>query len=194
MCQDLPLAHFFGAAVMEADIRHSIDDLFAVQLQNHPQHAVRARMLRTDIKEHEILSVAAGLHAPIFGPEAQSLPARHPAFRRAVGRGPFRLLARDGPCAADVRPTFCGMRIRSRCGCPSKRIPNISQTSRSYQFAAGQRSVTVSIGALIFLERQFDADVFIAIKGQEVIHDREIARRRHPRGCILMRSSMAVRS
>ena len=36
-----------------------------------------------------------------------------------------------------------GMRRRRRWGCPAKVMPNMSQISRSYQFAAGQRSTTL---------------------------------------------------
>ena len=50
----LPLAHLLGAAVVEADVRHRVHDLLAVELQDDAQHAVRAGMLRADVEEHEI--------------------------------------------------------------------------------------------------------------------------------------------
>ena len=56
---------------MKADLRHGVHDLLAVKLQSYAQHSVRAGMLRTDVQEHEIRPVAAWLHAPFFGPEAQ---------------------------------------------------------------------------------------------------------------------------
>jgi hypothetical protein len=33
--------------------------------------------------------------------------------------------------------------MRSMCGCPENRMPNLSQTSRSYQLTDGQRPVIV---------------------------------------------------
>ena len=70
-----------------------------------------------------------------------------------------------------------GMRIRRRCGCPSKAMPNMSQASRSYQFAAGQRSVTVVSDGRLAGERHFDANVRVALVGEQVIDDGEVARR-----------------
>ena len=40
---------FFSTAVQEADMRVGTDDLFAVQLQNHTQYAVRRRVLRAEV-------------------------------------------------------------------------------------------------------------------------------------------------
>ena len=67
----LALAHLLGAAVVEADLGHRVDDLLAVELQHNAQDAVRARMLRAEVEEDEIAVVAAALHAPLFGAEAQ---------------------------------------------------------------------------------------------------------------------------
>ena len=40
---------FLCTSVQEADMRVGTDDLFAVQLQNHAQYAVRRRVLRTEV-------------------------------------------------------------------------------------------------------------------------------------------------
>ena len=67
----LALAHLLGAAVMESDLGHGIDDLLAVELNHNAQDTVRARMLRAEVQKDEIAVVTAALHAPLFGAEAQ---------------------------------------------------------------------------------------------------------------------------
>ena len=99
-------------------------------------------MLRADVKEHEVRVVALPAHAPLLGAELECLLLGVLLLERQLVRTYFRgasrvLLAQRMTC-----PAF-GMRIRSRCGCPSKAIPNMSHTSRSYQFAAGQMWVMV---------------------------------------------------
>ena len=69
----LALTHLFGAAVMESDLGHRIDDLLAVELNHDPQDTVRARMLRPEVQKDEIAVVTAALHAPLFRAEAQQL-------------------------------------------------------------------------------------------------------------------------
>ncbi len=46
-------------------------NLLAVELQHDAQHAVRARMVRPEVEEHEIGVRALPLHAPVFRPELQ---------------------------------------------------------------------------------------------------------------------------
>ncbi len=50
----LSFTHFFGAAVMKTDLRHSIYNIFPIQLQNDPQHTMCTGVLRSDIQEHKI--------------------------------------------------------------------------------------------------------------------------------------------
>ena len=51
---------FFGATVQETDVRVGAFDLLAVQFQDHPQHAVRCRVLRPEI-QGEIANVGHAL-------------------------------------------------------------------------------------------------------------------------------------
>ena len=51
------------------------------------------------------------------------------------GAGRVLLAQRDAP------PRSAASGCARRCGWPSNAMPNMSQTSRSYQLAAGQRSV-----------------------------------------------------
>ena len=135
----LALAHLLRAAVMESNLGHGIDDLLAVELNHDPQDTVRARMLRTKVQKDEIAVVTAALHAPLFGAEAQQflfgllllfgkLERSHLSGARGM------ILSQRMSC-----PTP-GHQNALQVGCPEKEIPNMSQTSRSYQFAAGQRS------------------------------------------------------
>ena len=41
-----------------ADVGNSIDDVLAVELQNDPKHAVNARMIRSEVEEHELVRFA----------------------------------------------------------------------------------------------------------------------------------------
>ncbi len=50
------LAQLLDAAVQVADDDVRVDDLLAVESQHHPEHAVRARMLRTHV-DHEFVGV-----------------------------------------------------------------------------------------------------------------------------------------
>ncbi len=46
------LGQFFGAAVEVADMRVHARDIFAVQLEDEPQHPMRAGMLRAEVEKH----------------------------------------------------------------------------------------------------------------------------------------------
>ena len=48
------LGDFFVAAMQVTDIGPGVDDLFAVQLEHEPQHAVRARVLRPHVDDHPL--------------------------------------------------------------------------------------------------------------------------------------------
>ena len=82
----LTLAHLFRPPVMEPDVRHRVDDLFAVELQGDPQHAVRAGVLGADIEEHEIGVIALAAHAPVLRLETQRLLLGQFLLRRQVIR------------------------------------------------------------------------------------------------------------
>ena len=67
----LALGHLFRAAMVIADVRHRVAYFLAVELQNDAEGAVRGRMIRAEVQEHEILFLVAALHAPLFGVELQ---------------------------------------------------------------------------------------------------------------------------
>ena len=48
----LDLALFLDAGVQEADVGHRLGDGLAVQFDDHAQHAVRGRVLRTHVEGH----------------------------------------------------------------------------------------------------------------------------------------------
>ncbi len=50
----LALPHLFHAPVVVADVGHRVEDLFAVHLQPHPEYAVRAGVVGSEVEEHEI--------------------------------------------------------------------------------------------------------------------------------------------
>ncbi len=62
----LAFAHFLRAAVVVADVRHAVDDLFAIQLQNNTECAVSGRVVRAEVEEHKVLVFGAALHTPLF--------------------------------------------------------------------------------------------------------------------------------
>ena len=67
----LALGHFFGAAVVIADVEHGVGDLFAVELEDEADKAVGAGVLGTEIQEHEVRVCRFPLHAPVFGFELE---------------------------------------------------------------------------------------------------------------------------
>ena len=67
----LALAHLLSAAVVVADIRNAVDDLFAIKLQNNTERTVRGGVVRAEVKEHKVLVFGPALHAPLFRFEGQ---------------------------------------------------------------------------------------------------------------------------
>src|SRR5215475_10773628 len=67
----LAFAHFLGAAMVEANIRYHIDNFLAIELEDEAHRAMRARVLWTEIEEHEIRLRTATLEAPCLGVELQ---------------------------------------------------------------------------------------------------------------------------
>ena len=94
----LPLAHLLGAAVVVADVRHGVDDVLAVELEDDAQDAVRPGMLRPQVEEHEVgvLGLALSCPTPRDGtaaPSALPPPARRTAERRHFGGAGRMVLA-----------------------------------------------------------------------------------------------------
>ena len=85
------------------------------------------------------------------------------------------------------------MRMRSRCGCPENVMPNMSQTSRSYQFAAGQRSVMLSADRALLSSAVLTRMYSFRSNEKQVVDHREIGSRL-PSRFTRTRLSMAVRS
>src|SRR5262249_1738649 len=80
----LPLTHLFCAAMVEADFRYAVDNLFAIKLQHDSQHAMRPWMLRPHIEKQEIAILARTLETPLLRPEAHRiLLGVFPLFREA---------------------------------------------------------------------------------------------------------------
>lgn len=69
----LALGHLLGTTVVVTDVRHAVDDFFAVQLQDDTEGTVRRRVVRAQVEEHVVLVGAGAFHAPVFRPEACSL-------------------------------------------------------------------------------------------------------------------------
>ncbi|MNJ02741.1 hypothetical protein D3C73_1628020 [compost metagenome] len=67
----LTFTHLFGATMVVADVRHAVDDLFAVKLKNNTECTVRRRVVRTEVEEHKVLVFGTTLHAPVFRFEGQ---------------------------------------------------------------------------------------------------------------------------
>ena len=139
----LALAHLFGAAVVEADVGYCVDDLFAIELQE--------RCASTPC--------VPGCWGPTLR-NMKSVPSRLRAQPHSSGRK--RSASCFGlPCSSASWKTAHlrrarGVLLAQRMALPGRRhqdapqmrmaveaMPNMSQTSRSYQLAAGQRSVMV---------------------------------------------------
>ncbi len=67
----LTLAHLLSTTVVVTDIRHAVDNLFAIKLKNNTECTVRRRVVWTEVEEHEVLIVGTALHAPVFRLESQ---------------------------------------------------------------------------------------------------------------------------
>ncbi len=93
----LDLEFLFDAGVQIADIRLALDDGFAIEFQQQPQHAVRRRMLRPHVEDHA-------------APRADLRRCRSPVRSTATPGTPDSLMAKpstpspDNPCAADGLP------------------------------------------------------------------------------------------
>ena len=85
--QDLPRIAIFGEllgpAVHVSDDRLGANDPFAIQLQNHPQHAVRGGVLRTDVEDHLL-----GPQWP-FGHHVDAPASKHPGVAGGGVRRPL---------------------------------------------------------------------------------------------------------
>jgi hypothetical protein len=117
------------------DIDDRVNDLLTVELEHDAEETVGAGMLGTEVQEQEVRIFTTLLHPPLLRTKLQSL-----LF-------PFFFLSRELERAhlCGPRGMFLPERMALPCGRHenSKVIPNMSQTSRSYQLAEGQIFVTV---------------------------------------------------
>ena len=82
----LALGHLFRAPVVIANIRHAVDDLFAVQLKDYPECTVGRGMIRAQVEEHKLAAIPLTLHTPGFRFKFQRLLLRLlPVHRQGVG-------------------------------------------------------------------------------------------------------------
>ncbi|MNQ66696.1 hypothetical protein D3C85_811930 [compost metagenome] len=78
----LALGHLLGATVVVADLRHAVDDLFTVQLQDDAEGTVGGGVVRAEVEEHVVLVLAVAFHAPVFRAEARGF-----LFKLVLGQG-----------------------------------------------------------------------------------------------------------
>ena len=117
------------------------DDLLVAQADDDVHDAVRAAVLRADVQEHDLGVGGELLEAPLLGPEGEHLLPLGGALGRhreaaELGAPAGRLLAQRV-----ALPPGRHEDARAAAGRPSKPTPNMSQTSRSYQSAAGNTPV-----------------------------------------------------
>lgn len=172
----LALGHLLGAAVVKADVGHGIDDALAVELQDDPQDAVRAGVLRTDVEEQEVGAVGLSLEAPVLGPEAQRLLLLLFAIVRELedahlgGAGGMLLAQRmalprrrheDAPQRA-VTLEAHAEHVPGLALVPARRRPEVGGGRQRGSFTD---------------ERDLDPDVGVSFERQQVVDDGEVARR-----------------
>src|SRR5579884_3823917 len=90
----LAFAHLLRAAVMEANLRDTIDNLFSIKLDNNTENTVCAGVLRADVQKDKVRTVLATLHAPVFGPEPQGFLLSFFLFVRLTERPDLRAARR----------------------------------------------------------------------------------------------------
>ena len=67
----LAFTHFFGAAMVVADIWHCVYHHLSVQLQGDAKGAMYAGVIGTHVEKHEFRMFRLPLHAPVFGSKLQ---------------------------------------------------------------------------------------------------------------------------
>ena len=169
----LALAHLLGAAVVVTDIRHAVDDLFAIQLQNNAEGTVRGRVVRTEVEEHEVLVVGAAFHAPLFRFESQRFH-----LQILFGFGQLK------------RIEFGGARrvvFTQRVAFPGRRHHDATQIwvaiEGNTKHFPGFTFIPVGVGEqfgegwqmqIVFRQRHLEHDVAVAVDGNQVIENGKI--------------------
>src|SRR4029453_7532635 len=173
----LALAHFFRAAMMKADLRNRIDDLFAIELHHNAQGAVGAGMLGTDVEENEIRTVAFTAHAPFLWTEAERLLLGHfflvwqliwPHLRRACRMLFAERVAR--PSLGHQNPFKVRVTVKS----DPEHVPHFALVP----VGGGPDIGNARQRKLVLRKGYLDAQIFVSIEGQKMIDNGEITRRR----------------
>ena len=103
----LTLAHLLGTTVVIADVRHAVDNLFAVKLKDNTECTVRRRVVWTEVKEHEVLVFGAALHAPVFRLEGQRFH-----LQILLGFGQLKRVEFGGACRVVFTQRVAGPGLR----------------------------------------------------------------------------------
>jgi hypothetical protein len=175
----LALPHLLGAPVVEADLRHDVEDPLAVELEHQAQHAVGARVLGADVEEQEVRVLPAPLEPPLLGPEAEGL---------LLG-DLLRLGQLVGPQLGRPRRVFLAQRVAVP-GAGHEQALEVgvaveAETEHVPRLALvpiGVRPQTCDGGKRRGLpqKRHLDPEVRVALEGEELIDDGEV-RSRLPR-------------
>ena len=150
---DLCSMFFSKPGVEVADDRADAGDRLAVEVDDEAKDAVRRGVVRPEVDAQDVLERGASRGRP-RGSSARAAGCACP--RRCawtetmadISPRPRSARARrraGSPCAAGCPSQSSGMRMRTRFACPSKRMPIMSQASRSNQSAAGQTRRTLAI-------------------------------------------------
>ena len=162
--------------MVEADLAHQVRDLLPVELGDETHDAVRGRMVRADVEEHEVEVLALAPHAPVLGAEPHRLfhrllhVGRH-AERPHLGRAGRVLLPQRVP--APPRRHENPLQVRVPVEADAEHVPHLALVpvgGGPDVDGAGQRR-------RVARERHLYAHVGVAVVGEEVIDNREVARR-----------------
>ena len=172
----LALAHLFGAAMVIADVRHRADDLFAVELQHHPEHTVHGWMVRAHVEEHELAVGGLAFHAPVFRLELERVFFLVLAFRVQMqwlefGRARGVILAQR--MAFPGRRHHDAAQIRVAVEHDAEHVPDFALVPVGVGPDAGRGRG----GQVVVEQRYLEPDLGHRRQTQQVIDDREVAGR-----------------
>ena len=167
-----------------ADDGADAGDRLAVQVDDEPQHAVGRGVVRAEVDPQDVVEpVPLGIDL-----EDRRHGMRDPGplvdARRRGGRSSVLVREADGLAAervvlAEREPSqSSGMRMRTRFPWPSKRMPSMSQASRSNQSAAGQTGNTLAIGSPSSSQACTRTRAGSSATREQVVRDREALRLR----------------
>ncbi len=169
----LALAHFFGAAVVIADIRHAVDDFFTVKLQDNTKRTVRRRVVRAEVEEHKVLVVSPALHPPVFRLKGQRFH-----FQILLGFGQLKRVefGRARRIIFTQRMAFPGLRhhdarqVRVAFDINTKHLPGLTLVPVGVRekFSEGRHA------QVVFRQRHLEHDIAITLNGNQVVENGKI--------------------